>query len=110
MGFDSYSVEEGVRLSLMPFLFCDYKKVTFAVRQGGLAQLARALAWQARGHRFDSGILHPTGYFQFFREYPVFIFAETLISTKTQSERLIDFGGSTFLTVKFNHFRKYRTK
>ena len=27
---------------------------------GGLAQLARALAWQARGHRFESGILHIT--------------------------------------------------
>jgi len=26
---------------------------------GELAQLARALAWHARGHRFDSGILHP---------------------------------------------------
>ena len=26
--------------------------------KGGLAQLARALAWHARGHRFDSGILH----------------------------------------------------
>ena len=25
---------------------------------GGLAQLARALAWHARGHRFDSDILH----------------------------------------------------
>lgn len=25
---------------------------------GELAQLARALAWQARGHRFESGILH----------------------------------------------------
>ena len=25
---------------------------------GGLAQLARALAWHARGHRFESGILH----------------------------------------------------
>ena len=34
---------------------------------GGLAQLARALAWHARGHRFDSDILHlraysPTGH------------------------------------------------
>ncbi len=29
----------------------------FASR-GELAQLARALAWHARGHRFDSGILH----------------------------------------------------
>jgi hypothetical protein len=28
------------------------------LRVGGLAQLARALAWHARGHRFDSGILH----------------------------------------------------
>ena len=27
---------------------------------GGLAHLARALAWQARGNRFDSGILHKT--------------------------------------------------
>ena len=26
--------------------------------QGGLAQLARALAWHARGHRFDPDILH----------------------------------------------------
>ena len=26
--------------------------------RGGLAQLARALAWHARGHRFDPDILH----------------------------------------------------
>jgi hypothetical protein len=26
--------------------------------QGALAQLARALAWHARGHRFDSDMLH----------------------------------------------------
>jgi hypothetical protein len=32
--------------------------LTFAIRNGGLAQLARALAWHARGHRFDSDILH----------------------------------------------------
>jgi hypothetical protein len=25
---------------------------------GELAQMARALVWQTRGHRFDSGILH----------------------------------------------------
>src|SRR5699024_1382577 len=29
-------------------------KITF----GGLAQLARALRWQCRGHRFESDILH----------------------------------------------------
>jgi hypothetical protein len=27
---------------------------------GGIAQLARALAWHARGHRFDSDYLHKT--------------------------------------------------
>lgn len=26
--------------------------------KGGLAQLARALGWQSRGHRFESDILH----------------------------------------------------
>ena len=30
----------------------------FALLPGELAQLARALAWHARGHRFDSDILH----------------------------------------------------
>ena len=30
----------------------------FAAVQGELAQLARALAWHARGRRFDSDILH----------------------------------------------------
>ena len=36
------------------------KLPTFAKHKGngGLAQLARALAWHARGHRFDSDILH----------------------------------------------------
>ena len=29
-------------------------------KQGALAQLARALAWHARGHRFDSVMLHKT--------------------------------------------------
>lgn len=32
----------------------------FNNKLGGLAHLARALAWQARGNRFDSGILHKT--------------------------------------------------
>jgi hypothetical protein len=30
---------------------------------GGLAQLARALALQARGHRFDSDILHKSSFY-----------------------------------------------
>ena len=36
----------------MNFYICNPKK------QGELAQLARALAWHARGRRFDSDILH----------------------------------------------------
>lgn len=35
--------------------------VIFAPTTGGLAQLARALAWHARGHQFDPGILHNPG-------------------------------------------------
>ena len=37
------------------------KKVVLLQRKtskGALAQLARALAWHARGHRFDSVMLH----------------------------------------------------
>ena len=33
---------------------------THISQNGGLAQLARALAWHARGHRFESDILHIT--------------------------------------------------
>ena len=32
--------------------------MTNMTQKGGLAQLARALALQARGHRFESDILH----------------------------------------------------
>ena len=41
-------------------MFGGLKKVVFLQRQkrGALAQLARALAWHARGHRFDSVMLH----------------------------------------------------
>ena len=39
---------------------CGNKKIRLSLhpQQGGLAQLARALAWHARGHQFDPGILH----------------------------------------------------
>ena len=39
-------------------LFIQKFSLIFAVQKGGLAQLARALAWHARGHGFDSHILH----------------------------------------------------
>ena len=42
-------------------LFIQKFSLIFAVQKGGLAQLARALAWHARGHGFDSHILHKQG-------------------------------------------------
>ena len=33
-------------------------KGEIVISNGGLAQLARALRWQRRGHRFESDILH----------------------------------------------------
>ena len=36
----------------------DSSNLVFFTKQGGLAHLARALAWQARGDRFESDILH----------------------------------------------------
>ncbi len=41
-------------------VFSDFRKNTYiCTHNGGLAQLARALAWHARGHEFESRILHP---------------------------------------------------
>ena len=41
---------------------CDFDFLRYlCTRNGGLAQLARALAWHARGHRFDPDILHQSG-------------------------------------------------
>ena len=36
----------------------NHSNIIVHTRNGGLAQLARALALHARGHRFDSDILH----------------------------------------------------
>ena len=54
-------------------MFDGLKKVVFlqpqiarfsVAKRGALAQLARALAWHARGHRFDSVMLHKKKRFQ----------------------------------------------
>jgi hypothetical protein len=42
----------------MFFLGGTLSAYTFALHMGGLAQLARALAWHARGRRFDPDTLH----------------------------------------------------
>ena len=36
----------------------NFASLTLQNYSGVLAQLARALAWHARGHRFDSDMLH----------------------------------------------------
>ena len=41
-------------------------------QKGGLAQLARALAWHARGHRFEPDILHQTTGRKQMSFFPVF--------------------------------------
>ena len=57
----AYSIEVAGYLELLiayicgPFLGCQTR---VRVADGELAQLARALAWHARGRRFDSDILH----------------------------------------------------
>lgn len=51
----------------------------YELMNGGLAQLARALRWQRRGHRFESDNLHYkkpffrflwNGFFMSFKHYP----------------------------------------
>lgn len=37
-------------------------KIAYLHPNGGLAQLARALQWHCRGHRFESDILHQTAF------------------------------------------------
>ncbi len=40
------------------FIFATYFKDGGKIINGGIAQLARVLAWHARGHRFESVYLH----------------------------------------------------
>ena len=40
------------------FLLIQYFFVSLHPQKGALAQLARVLDWQSRGHRFDSDMLH----------------------------------------------------
>lgn len=48
-----------IRRSIFSGHYLEIKKFRYlCTHNGGLAQLARALAWHARGHQFDPGILH----------------------------------------------------
>lgn len=46
-------------MSTQKFLYFNFKKkCIFASYHGALAQLARVLDWQSKGHGFDSHTLH----------------------------------------------------
>ena len=47
-----------MKISLLPTLSFTFLRAFYDFHTGGLAQLARALAWHARGQRFESVILH----------------------------------------------------
>ena len=63
-GLQEYGKNEVSRKKTKNFLenvWRNEKSCIFAAaNEGALAQLARALAWHARGHRFDSVMLHKT--------------------------------------------------
>ena len=53
-----YKLENGEKDDELP-THCEGGKAHRVLEVNGeLAQLARALAWHARGHRFEPGILH----------------------------------------------------
>ena len=55
----TYSFCDSIKIHIFATLLRDAPTLTHATQlNGGLAQLARALAWHARGHRFDPDILH----------------------------------------------------
>jgi hypothetical protein len=65
--------------------------------------LARALAWHARGHRFESGILHRTGQRQIFEELSGFLLTQAgvaLLSVFNFSELAIKNFFNTSLCTK----------
>ena len=53
-------------------------------KAGGLAQLARALAWHARGHRFDSDILHENTRWAVAKRLPIRRFEIKPVGSKAQ--------------------------
>ena len=62
---------------------CGNKKIRLSLhpQQGGLAQLARALAWHARGHEFESRILHDAS------GQAVSIWGQPVLHTKARHSR-----------------------
>ena len=66
---------EFLKISLLPTLSFTFLRAFYDFHTGGLAQLARALAWHARGQRFESVILHTVG---FDRQFNAIFFPDDL--------------------------------
>ncbi len=82
----------------------------FCCPSGELAQLARALAWHARGHRFDSGILHPTGRQGQKLSAAFFVSAEIFVWLNKHRNGAVGSGGSNPPIFKNQLFWKGRTQ
>ena len=76
-----------------------YKHFFSEEMYGGLAQLARALAWHARGHRFDPDILHLSGITHFI----VCIISAEIFDILTHKTVVLDIYNNQ------EHSRKYET-
>lgn len=58
------------------------KSYIFALQNGGLAQLARAFAWHAKGHRFDSGNLHKAKTSVFSLFFPIILHGKAMYTRR----------------------------
>ena len=80
--------------------------ITPVVRHGtdiwGISSAGRALAWHARGHRFDPGILHQKSTV-LRRKYGAFLFAEAgfLGAALLRLHRFQAFAGGSYTTPNF---------
>lgn len=63
-----FAAPPGISQAGKNYVFINSDRLTVLKKYGGLAQLARAFAWHAKGHRFDSGNLHqsPAAWRDFF--------------------------------------------
>ena len=84
------------------FLRCENREAGHSYRRlnnSPIAQLARALAWHARGHRFDPDILHLSGITHFI----VCIISAEIFDILTHKTVVLDIYNNQ------EHSRKYET-
>ena len=84
------------------FLIKSFEATYICIPQGELAQLARVLAWHARSHRFESGILHKKSHrlMGFFYLAKFFIFYLAMLKYEASSSILIFHHHSIMNTIR----------